>query len=115
MPHKLTLSGTYTLPLPDSIGKVSIGGTFIHQSSYKVSTTTVAERGYLPAYSWGNVNVTWEGVGGLPLDAGIFVNNVTNKQMYSNVIDASMRQGFIAYVLSEPRMYGVRVKYRFGS
>ena len=115
MPHKLTLSGTYMLPLPESIGKVSIGGTFIHQSKYKVSTTTVAERGYLPAYSWGNVNVTWEGIGGLPVDAGFFVNNVTNKQMYSNVIDASMRQGFIAYVLSEPRMYGVRLKYRFGN
>lgn len=114
MPHKLTVGAAYTLPLPESFGKLTFGGTFIYQSRYKVSTTTIAARGYLPGTKSGNVNVTWAGIAGLPVDATFFVTNVTNEKMYTNVNDQSSRLGFMSYSLAEPRMYGLRLKYSFG-
>jgi iron complex outermembrane recepter protein len=35
IPHKLVINGTYTLPLPESIGKLSVGATMVYQSAYR--------------------------------------------------------------------------------
>lgn len=35
VPHKLVLNGTYTLPLDQSLGKLSIGATLVYQSKYR--------------------------------------------------------------------------------
>jgi len=109
MPHHVTASASYTLPLPESVGSITIGGTFVYQSRYKVSTTQIASIGYLPASKSGNLHITWEDVAGLPIDAGMFVSNVTNEQMYTNVND-QIRNGFISYSLAEPRMFGAGMR-----
>lgn len=115
IPHKLTANASYRLPLPESIGKISIGGNLVHTSSHIVNT----QKGRLPAYTYGNVNLNWDGVAGLPVDMSVFITNVTNKLMYNNINvqaqPAAGYGGFYSYSLAEPRMYGVRLKYRFGS
>lgn len=116
MPHKLILSGRYTLPLPESIGKISIGGSWIYQSAVRVVTDAIpgSNTGVLPSSRVGNINVNWENVGGLPLDASLFITNVGNEHVFLHVNDQTT-SGFASYNIGEPRMWGFRLKYRFGS
>jgi iron complex outermembrane receptor protein len=114
IPHKLTLSARYTLPLPESVGKLTFGGTFIYQSRYRVTSDDYFgnQSGFLPSSRYGNVNVTWQDVGGMPIDAAFFVTNVTNAQTYLHV-NVQTTSGFRSYVIGEPRIWGARIKYRF--
>ena len=151
VPHKLILSGTYTFPLPESVGKLSIGGTFVYQSKYRAvsdpntlsacyngspaggvlaNTATssnsincvaavpyayASEYGILPSSQLVNLNVNWEGIGGLPVDASFFVTNLTNAKtiLHANV-QSTPGGGFISNIIGEPRMFGFRLKYSFG-
>ena len=61
-----------------------------------------------------NLNVNWEGIGGQPIDAAFFVTNVTNAKtiLHANV---QVGSGFLSNIVGEPRMWGFRLKYRFGN
>ncbi|MET0240895.1 MAG: TonB-dependent receptor [Sphingobium sp.] len=115
MPHKVNVTASYTLPLPESIGKISVGGTFVYQSSVRVVTDAVvgSNNGVLPNAKYGNVNVNWQDVAGLPVDAGFFMTNITNERIYLHAND-QQTNGFVSNIIGEPRMYGFRLKYRFG-
>jgi iron complex outermembrane receptor protein len=146
VPHKLVLTATYTLPLPDSFGKFSVSGSMIYTSAYRavsdppvlascalspsgaaqtantninlfncsaaVPAQFASTYGILPSSKLYNLNVNWENVGGLPVDASFFITNLTNAHVYlhSNVQAGS---GFISNLIGEPRMIGGRLKYRF--
>ena len=60
-----------------------------------------------------NLNATWENVAGLPVDLSAFATNVTNEVTYVSVNDSTSRS-FRSALLGEPRMYGLRVKVKFG-
>lgn len=150
-PHKLVLSASYTLPTSASIGKITIGGTFVYSSKYRTvsdpavfdktllgangltclagltvnSPNTLAcnaakplayasEYGILPGSKVINANINWENVAGMPIDAAFFVTNVTNAKTYLHV-NVQSSAGFLSSIIGEPRMYGLRLKYKFGS
>lgn len=117
IPHQFTGSATWTLPLPESWGNLSIGGTIVYNSSYRSVADGTADPtldfGILPGRTFGNANVTWKRIAGSNFDASVFVTNVTNEKMFTHVND-SYERGIVSYSLDEPRMYGLRVKYRFG-
>ncbi|HEX7858001.1 MAG TPA: TonB-dependent receptor [Sphingobium sp.] len=71
------------------------------------------ESGRIPASNIINLNVNWDNVGGRPLDLSFFMTNVTNQVYYVSLNDNTSR-GFVSRLLGEPRMWGVRLKYRFG-
>jgi iron complex outermembrane receptor protein len=159
IPHKLTVSASYTLPLDASIGKITLGGTFIYTSAYQsvadgcpglgtaaspyssgcyganfpgypigigapttagganvLNVTGIANpgAGRVPGSKVVNLSVNWENVAQLPVDASFFVTNVTNEVVYLNVNENTSR-GFRSSILGEPRMFGFRLKYRFGN
>ncbi len=110
--HRITGTLTYTLPLDKSIGEVSIGATYVH------TTTQIADLqspfGLMPANSLLNMNVNWNGIGGSPVDLAFFVTNLTKAQFPVNVANNWSSNGFEAVVTNVPRMFGFRLKYRFG-
>jgi iron complex outermembrane receptor protein len=119
--NKYTLSATYTLPLGDDIGKVSAGATFTHTDSQlsnysdRNSTFPVFQGlGNLPATNLLNLNLGWASVWGKPFDLAFFITNVTDKQYYAYVPGIAIGTGFETAVLGQPRMYGFRVRMRFG-
>ena len=148
VPHKLVLNGTYTLPTPASVGKISVGATMVYTSKYRaVSDPPVlancsvspagaaqnqntninlfncgaaapakfaSEYGILPASTVVNLNVNWEKVGGLPVDAAFFVTNVTNAKVFLHA-NVQVGSGFLSNIIGEPRMFGFRLKYSFGN
>jgi iron complex outermembrane recepter protein len=58
--------------------------------------------------------MSWEDILGLPLDVSAFVTNVDNSKIYLHVND-QQTGGFVSYFIAEPRMYGFRLRYKFGS
>lgn len=130
-PHKLTVFAHYTLPLPESIGEVTLGGTWIYTgrfTSVADSCPAVPESptgtvpgcpfpnpgaGKVPASNVINLNLNWNNIGGMPVDAALFVTNLTKEVVYLNINENTAR-GFRSALLGEPRMWGVRLKYRFG-
>ncbi|MCX7865193.1 MAG: TonB-dependent receptor, partial [Novosphingobium sp.] len=118
VPHAFNATATFKLPVPESVGEISLSGTIVHMSSFRA----VAEDpgllldgkvGVLPKRTFGNINLNWKNIGGGPVDAAISVTNVTNEKIYTHVNNQASR-GFVAYSVDEPRQYMLRVKYRFG-
>ena len=67
---------------------------------------------YLPIQRQLNLNLNWASIANMPLHLSLFATNVTAEKYYVFTTGASF--GFDSAVLNEPRMYGARLKYRFG-
>jgi iron complex outermembrane receptor protein len=120
--NKYALTGTYTLPLPESIGLVSIGATFVHTdeqlTSYayrdpRILAAFGRDLGTLDSRDLLSLSMNWESIAGSPIDVSAFATNVTQEEYYAYVPGLATSGGEFA-VLGEPRMYGMRVRYRFG-
>jgi iron complex outermembrane receptor protein len=122
--HKLVLSATYTLPLEESIGRISLGGTYVYTSkqisTYSLRDPAVSQFfggkdiGILPSYDIVNLNLNWDEIGGGPIDASLFVTNLFNEKYLTSVNGIFPATGFDTGAIGEPRMYGVRARVRFG-
>ena len=124
MPHKATVSANYTLPLDESIGQVSFGGTFVYQSKYRAVSDPTAvvngdlvyltKYGILPSSYLLNLNLTWQDVGGMPIDAAVFVTNVTKEKVFLHA-NVQAANGFVSNIIGEPQVWGARIRYKFGN
>jgi iron complex outermembrane receptor protein len=110
--HRLQATVNYTLPLPENIGEITIGGTFVHTASQQSNASTPI--GFLRATDLLNLNATWKDVAGQPFDIGFFMTNVTNEKFHLAGGGFFNSFGFDSGPLNEPRMWGFRLKYRFG-
>jgi iron complex outermembrane receptor protein len=125
-PHnKYSLTGTYALPVSDRVGTISLGVTFVHTDSSLANYGTVpyAEANNLPQYlglgrlratNLLDLDLTWRGIFGTPLDLSIFATNVTGDQYYTYIPDLAMN-GAATAQLGEPTLYGARLRVRFGT
>ena len=114
-PHQAVVSGNYTLPFGQEVGKFTVGGTFVYQSKRRIVADNVAGsgRGIAPASSVLNLNATLADVAQLPVDLSFFMTNVTNEHVILQINDNQAR-GFVSATIGEPRMFGFRLRYRFG-
>lgn len=113
--NRLSVTGTYTLPLDRSIGKIGIGATFVYTDEFVMSRSTAQQFQVSPASNLLNLNATWSGVMGRPVDLSFFMTNVTNEKMLFAVNNAWNSFGMESGFINEPRMYGFRLRYSFGS
>ena len=118
--HRVSATGTYTLPLDESLGAVSLSATYTYTSKQfgsHVDDRYVPQFGFnpgiLPATHLVNVNLNWDSAGGLPIDLSAFATNLT-KRKYHVAIGGVGGAGYESVIVGEPRMYGVRLRYRFG-
>jgi iron complex outermembrane receptor protein len=121
--NRVTVTGTYALPVPDSVGKVSVSATFTHTDSQKTTTSNddafsvgaiPYNAGISPATNLLNLNLNWNSIGGHPVDLALFATNVTGQKYWVAIGSALSTLGGESLVLGTPRMYGMRVKVRFG-
>jgi iron complex outermembrane receptor protein len=108
--NKATLTGTYTLPLPDTYGKLSTGLNVTYTSRIFVTTGAF---GTTPGYGLLNLNVNWESIATKPVDTELFVTNLTNRQYITSFSSFYDSLGFEARTPGEPRMVGVRFRVHF--
>jgi iron complex outermembrane receptor protein len=110
--NRVSLTGTYRLPLAESIGRVALGATYTHTAEQLASASSPI--GVLPATDLLNLNLNWTEITGRPVDISVFATNVTNEKYFAAVSGSFASAGFEPASLAQPRMYGVRVRYRFG-
>jgi iron complex outermembrane receptor protein len=110
--YKATGTAAYTLPLPESVGSVTASATVTYTSSY---LSQYASRAGIDAITLLNLNLNWTNVAGGPVDLGLFATNVTKQKYYTYQNDLYNDVGFTSATVGEPRMYGLRLKYRFGA
>jgi len=119
--HKLSITGTYTLPLDKSIGDISVGATYTYQSKQFATTgektisllNGLPNLGLLPHYALVNLNLNWKGVAGSPVDLALFATNVTNKAYRVSVGSGLGSAGFENALYGQPRMFGARMRVSF--
>jgi len=121
--NRVTLSATYTLPVPEEAGKVSIGAIFTHTD--KQFSNHGNDKGFAqgaipfnasisPATDLLNLNFNWNEVGGSPVDLALFMTNVTGEKYWVSSSNGLASAGAEWLILGAPRMYGMRMKVRFG-
>jgi iron complex outermembrane receptor protein len=111
--HQFSITGSYRIPLPEDIGDVRFSTTLSYRS-HEVLGTTPDPFNYQSGYGTLNARIDWTNILGHPLDAGLFVTNATDyaAKYFGWVTYASI--GFSSTQITEPRMFGVQLKYRFG-
>lgn len=111
--NKLSADATWRLPVPDQVGNVSLGAIFTYTSSALVSVASPLSN--LEPYGLLSMNLNWNSIGGSPLDVELFATNITNRLYYNNVTQLyDTPFGIESRFPGEPRMYGARVRMRFG-
>jgi iron complex outermembrane recepter protein len=121
--NKALVSATYTLPLSQQIGTVSLAATYTYTgrqlSNYVYSSPAAvtafgADFGTLAARKLLDLDINWNSIAGSTVDAALFGTNVTNRHYYTFIPGLGPQTGLETASLGVPRMYGVRVRYRFG-
>lgn len=68
----------------------------------------------LPSYGVANAQILWENFMGNPLDVGFFMTNVFDETYAVGGFPVD-QLGFTSFLFGEPRMYGLKLRFRFGS
>jgi iron complex outermembrane receptor protein len=108
--HKLTLSGDINLPLGENVGELNLGVIYTYTSNQLVDGNND-----IPGYSLLNLNAGIEDIGGSGFDLVAFAQNITNKKYRTTSGGGFESSGIGDFMYGPPRMYGVRLKYAFGS
>jgi iron complex outermembrane receptor protein len=114
---KATATGTYTLPLPDTVGKVEFGLSYIFDSGYQVIDPAVSPYYKTPKLNLVNLNLNWSHIAGSPVDVSLFATNLFDRTYWTQILNTyndPFIGGWEGRVLGQPRMFGARIKYRFG-
>jgi iron complex outermembrane receptor protein len=117
----LNFGGTVTLPLDESVGRVELSAVYRYTSSY--ASSSARNPGLIGSGSsvlstpvkQVDANFDWRGVGGSPVDLALFVSNLTNQTTITFRQPLYNSFGFDSQLLGRPRMYGARIRVRFGN
>jgi iron complex outermembrane receptor protein len=121
---RITTTATYTVPVSPDLGKITLAATFTHTTTeYTGHSNDLAfAQGVIPFNAsinpdtnLLNLNVNWDNFKGYPVDLQFFATNATNQHYYVGTSQSLSTVGGELIVLGEPRMFGVRVRYHWGS
>jgi len=99
----------YVAPVPESIGELVGSLDFYHTSDVPLGDIS------LPGYDIFNARIDLNNVGGAPIDLSVYARNLFDKEYLSTGTVTSAALGITSAIYGPPRMYGVSVRYRFGS
>ena len=108
----------YTLPLDAGIGDITVGGNYYYQSSEALYDQSVLAPYVIePGHGTLDLDATWHGIYGRPVDLTFFMTNVTDKlyRIGDDDLTQNSSLGIGANIYAPPRMFGFGLKYRFGA
>jgi len=103
------IAGTFIAPTSEEVGKVEFTAAYRYTASQLTGGI-----GHSTAVKQVDLSVNWRDIAGRPIDVSVFGTNVTNQFTYTYVNNLFSSFGFYSSYLGQPRMYGIRVKARFG-
>jgi iron complex outermembrane receptor protein len=112
---KYSIGASYDTQL-GSFARLVLSANYAHQSEVSTAQTNQSFYKYLPAYGSMTAGIDFKDVAGRPLDVGFFMSNVEDVARPVGVLDQYVTgpSGTVGLTYMEPRMYGVRIGYRFG-
>jgi iron complex outermembrane receptor protein len=122
-PWIFNIHASVDLPVPESIGAMSLLVNYSHVSGQNttplspdtIDGVTVEPGALIRGYGLLNASLTWSDIGGTSLDATIFGTNLTNKLYRVSNSGVYQTIGVHSDMYGEPRMYGIKLRYRFGN
>lgn len=111
--HKGSVTTTWRLPVAAELGRLTAGLTYAYTSEQLVSKSSAF--GEIGSYELLNFNFNWIGVANGPLDAGLFVTNLLDKEYINAITGTWANGGFEAGYAAPPRMFGARLRFNFGA
>jgi iron complex outermembrane receptor protein len=111
--NKISVTGTYNLPIPDSLGKMEISATWVYTGKELTAAAAETPFGRVGPSRVLNANLDWRAMFGSQFDGSLFVTNATNDQYVTYVPGLYQGFGFESHAVGEPRMFGVRLRYNF--
>jgi iron complex outermembrane receptor protein len=113
--HKFSLGAQYETAIGNA-GDLSLSVNYVRQTSVSTAQTNASFYRFLPGYGLLNASLDLRNIGGRPLDIGLFATNIANVTRPVGVADFyAAPPGTVGLTYNEPRMFGVRVGYRFGN
>ena len=112
--HRLNLSANLAVPLADNVGELGFGANWAYSSKYSLSVTK-DPLGIENGYNQLDLRVDWNNLAGQEgLSIGAFVNNVTKETYKAGGVPIYTTLGTTSLLYSEPRTWGLQLRYRFG-
>ncbi|WP_040715152.1 TonB-dependent receptor [Caenibius tardaugens] len=112
--HRLNLSANLVVPLSDTAGELSFGANWAYSSKYSLSVTK-DPLGVENGYNQLDLRADWNNIAGQDgLSLGVFVNNVTKEVYKIGGVPIYTTLGSTSLLFSEPRTWGLQLRYRFG-
>jgi iron complex outermembrane receptor protein len=111
--NKWGISAQYHLPLDEAVGDLSITANYSYQEHTTSATPADPVFGTIPGYGLLNLSVDWTNIYRQPVDVSFFMSNALDKAYYLGGFPIDSL-GFGSALYGEPRMFGFRLKYRFG-
>ncbi|WP_157218136.1 TonB-dependent receptor [Flavisphingomonas formosensis] len=107
-------------PLAGNAGTLSFFVNYAHNSDQHTEAVVVesAQPGErLKGFGLLNMSLDWNNIYGSRIDAGLYVTNATNKLYRISNTDVYQQGSLLTWatIYGEPRMYGLRLRYRFGA
>jgi iron complex outermembrane receptor protein len=110
--NQYSATAKYTLPVDERLGKISVAATYSWQAHIQISDRELGS--ILPPHGLLDLRMDWDNIAGRPFDVSFFMTNATD-QVYlvggTVVYDAL---GVNPVIYGEPRMWGFKLRYRFG-
>jgi iron complex outermembrane receptor protein len=108
------VTGTYHLPVDESLGDIAVSATYAWYGHQYVSTDIDEAYPIQASYENIDLRIDWTNVLGRPFDLSFFMTNVTDNVHVLGSVDTFPALGFSSLVYNPPRMWGFSLKYRFG-
>ena len=91
-----------------------LGGDLTASLDYHYNGSYQVVQIQAPGSSQFDLRVNVDDIGGTGIQASAWVKNLTDRINYSGAASTSLTLGTISYQLSEPRTFGVTLRYEFG-
>lgn len=111
---KTSVTGTYTLPVPESLGKISVGANYVYTGREITSSPANTPFPYVSASNVINLFANWDSINGSPCSASFFMTNAMDAKTENFITGIYNGYGFESRSIGEPRMWGLRLRYDFG-
>ena len=108
------LGGTFILPVSESVGTIELGAVYRYTSSYTSAASAVTSFKSTPVKQV-DLNLNWSNIFGKPVDLSFYGTNMTDQFTQGVILPLFNSFGFDARYVGPPRMYGARVRVRFGA
>lgn len=114
--NKVTVGASWESEIGGNLGTLVLSANYTYQSKFSTAQTNLSQVAFLPGYGYVNAEADLTNIGGRPIDVALFVDNLTDKTYATGLADFynTGTTGTVSYTYAPPRMFGIRLRYKFG-